>query len=184
MHCKHVFQFQENQLQLCWFDGVLKEVELTGSAELVTADLGCFNLGVGYHNITLESVSGVVNLDIALLVDFAESFYGYSNLVDSNFTMVSGSEYYVTGETNNVVFLEGGYGYWNVCGSFYNDIILLPVFNYGSLFIDIGSENGCILKYAGYSYVEQSVFVAFFAMILLLVGLNFLNNKWFIVYNF
>jgi hypothetical protein len=90
--------------------------------------------------------------------------------------MSSGSEYVISGVESNLVFLEGGSGYWRLYGQ-EGEITPMTVFNYGSLFHLDGLGSQYTLKYLGLGYLEQGLLVTLVTMALVALGLKFLGPK-------
>jgi hypothetical protein len=143
-------------------------------------DIGPLELKSGYHNITIEAEEGDPRLDMAILsngVDMVQaSPSSYADSEGLSYSMSSGSEYVIGGVESNLVFLEGGSGYWRLYGQ-EGETTPITVFNYGSLFHLDGLKSQYTLTYLGLEYLEQGLLVTLLSMALVAVGLKFLGPK-------
>jgi hypothetical protein len=163
-------------------DDYVKDVRLGRGTEgfSTEVDIGPLELKSGYHNITIEAEEGDPRLDRAILsngVDMVQaSLSCYADSEGLSYSMSSGSEYVIGEVESNLVFLEGGSGYWRLYGQ-EGEITPMTVFNYGSLFHVDGLRSQYTLRYLGLGYLEQGLLVTLVSMALVALGLKFLGPK-------
>ena len=172
----------ENTLFRVHVDNYVKDARLGRGTDgfSTEVDIGPLELKSGYHNITIEAEEGDPRLDMATLsngVDMIQaSPSSYADSEGPSYSMSSGSEYVISGVESNLVFLEGGSGYWRLYGQ-EGEITPMTVFNYGSLFHLDGLGSQYTLKYLGLGYLEQGLLVTLVTMALVALGLKFLGPK-------
>jgi hypothetical protein len=163
-------------------DNYVKDVRLGRGTDgfSTEVDIGPLELKGGYHNMTIEVEEGDPRLDMATLsngVDMIQaSSSSYADSEGPSYSMSSGSEYVISGVESNLVFLEGGSGYWRLCGQD-GEITPITVFNYGSLFHLGGLKSQYTLRYLGLNYLEQGLLVTLVTAALVALGLELLGPK-------
>ena len=148
--------------------------------DFANLEIGPIKLSQGYHNITVEAVTGDPRLSMATLTNQPgedETNPDSSGAAEvPSYIMLSGSEYTVNPTAKYLAFLEAGDDYWRLQGQS-ETTIPISIFTYASLFTISQPGSQYTLRYLGLGYVEQGALVAVFGAVLIAVALKFVYPK-------